>query len=146
MLASVNSSGSGDRTASWPQLQLGTNLFGGTPLYWTEQLGTNSARVRGLAERSSGPWDNRSGEIANGTGEYWYFGVEVYVPDSTTAGGASSAFGYTVAGVGANEPQNITNFGTQSVTPGQTYTIVVGGPDNISGGQSGGVSFQFYQS
>jgi hypothetical protein len=138
VLASVNSSGTGERTASWPQLQLGINLLGGTPLYWTEQLGNNSALVRGLAERFSGPWDNRSSQIANGTGEFWFFGVEVYVPDSSTSGQPSSAFGYTVNGVGPNQQQNVVNFGSLGVTPGQTYSIQVGASD-------GYVQFQFLQ-
>lgn len=139
VIAAMNSGGTGDRIASWPQLQLGTHLLGGTPLYWTQDLGDNSNRIRGEAVRASGPWDNRSSAIANGTGEFWYVGVEVYIPDSTSGGGPSSAFGYTVDGVGPNQSQNVINFGSLNVTPGQTYSIQVGT-------SSGYVQFQFVQS
>jgi hypothetical protein len=116
---------------------LGTNVLGGTPLYWTEPLGDNTLLARGLAERLAGPWDNRSSQIANGS-EFYVFSLEVYVPDSTTSGQPSSAFGYTVNGVGPNQQQNVVNFGSLGVTPGQVYTITVGTT-------SGQVTFQFNQ-
>ena len=138
VIATVNSSGTGERTASTgPRLQLGTNVLGGTPLYWTEPLGDNTLLARGLAERLAGPWDNRSSQIANGS-EFYVFSLEVYVPDSTTSGQPSSAFGYTVNGVGPNQQQNVVNFGSLGVTPGQVYTITVGTT-------SGQVTFQFNQ-
>ncbi len=143
VLAAYNLGGPGDRIIGYSVLTLGTNILlnpqTSQPFYWTELGGFNSIRVRGPASRTFGPWDNTSGQTANGNGAFWFVGVEVFVPASNQNGSPSSAFGFTVQGGTQNDPNPSQSFGSVSVTPGQTYSINVGGP------QGGFVQFQFVQ-
>jgi hypothetical protein len=141
VLSQLNSGGTGERDISYNRLNLAynPNLSPPTIRYWYDLSFSGVITIRGVASQASGPWDNRSGQIANGINSGWFIGVEVYSPPSTTNGDPSSAFGYTVQGGTQNNPSPIENFGTLSVTPGQTYNINVGGP------QGGFVQFQFVQ-
>ena len=121
-------------------LDLGNNFTGSQPPFWTKLSDFISVRVRGTATRAYGPWDNRSGQVANGNGAFWYIGVEVFSPGGESPGSPSSAFGSTAAGTtSAAQPQVITGASTVSVTPGQQYSIEVGT-------SNGYVQFQFSQS
>jgi hypothetical protein len=140
-LAFANSGGTGERDFGFPQLLLLENpSLSPANRYWQDTTFVPSLRIRGVASRASGPWDNRSeSTFANGTGNGWYIGVELYYPPSTTNGDPSSAFGFTVQGGTQFNPSPTEFFGSVSVTPGQTYSINVGGP------QGGFVQFQFVQ-
>jgi hypothetical protein len=135
-----NRGGTGERDVGFPQLLLLDNpsLSPATRYFSIDNFIPN-LRVRGVASRTSGPWDNRSGDIANGISNAWSIGVERYFPPSTTNGDPSSAFGYTVQGGTQANPNPIQFFGTNAGTPGQTYNINVGGP------QGGFVEFKFVQ-
>jgi hypothetical protein len=146
VLGSANAGGTGDRVVSYGTLFLYRTTSLVPPEYWlTGQSAT--VRIRGRAEITSGPWDNQSSENANGLNVGWYIGAEVYYPPASSNGTPSSAFGFSVPGGTANNPDPIGSFGSVSVTPGQTYVIVVGG---LASGVLlpeffGGVVFQFNQ-
>ena len=140
VLSIFNSGGTGQREVGYPQLLLLENpSLPFATRYFSIDTFVGPLTIRGVASRASGPWDNRSGQIANGIGNGWYIGVELYYPPSTTNGDPSSAFGFTVQGGTQNNPAPVEAFGSVSVTPGQTYSINVGGP------QGGFVQFQFVQ-
>jgi hypothetical protein len=139
-LASYNSGGSGARDVNFTNLEL-VGFPASPPQYWSSINGYASTRVRGVLTATSGPWDNRSGQIANGLqpAVFWYIGGETFFPATTTNGTPSSAFGFTAAGTtSAFQPQVITSASSVSVTPGQQYNIEVGS-------ESGYVQFQFSQ-
>ena len=138
-LASYNSGGSGARDVNFTNLTL-TAFPSSPPQYWSSINGFGSTRVRGVLTATSGPWDNRSGQIANGlSGVFWYIGGETFFPGQTANGTPSSAFGFTAAGTtSAGQPQIITSASSVSVTPGQQYNIQVGD-------SNGYVTFQFSQ-
>jgi hypothetical protein len=139
-LAIINSGGTGEREIGFPQLLLLENpSLPPATRYWQDTTFVGPLQIRGVASRASGPWDNRSGQFANGIGNGWYIGAELYYPPSTTNGDPSSAFGFTVQGGTQFNPSPTEFFGSVSVTPGQTYSINVGGP------QGGFVQFQFVQ-
>lgn len=139
-LASYNSGGSGPRDVNFTNLDL-VAFPSSPPQYWSSIGGFGPTRVRGVLTATSGPWDNRSGQIANGLqpAVFWYIGGETFFPAVTTNGDPSSAFGYTVQGGTQGNPAPTQSFGTVSVNPGQTYAINVGGPEG------GYVQFQFVQ-
>jgi hypothetical protein len=140
VLSIFNSGGTGQREVGYPQLLLFDNpSLSPATRYFSIDTFVGPLIIRGVASRASGPWDNRSGQIANGIGNGWYIGVELYYPPSTTNGDPSSAFGFTVQGGTQFNPSPSQFFGSVSVTPGQTYSINVGGP------QGGFVQFQFVQ-
>jgi hypothetical protein len=138
-LAYFNSGGTGERAIGYNRLLLFYNPNLSPPTrYWYDLSFSGEIIIRGVATRASGPWDNRSGQIANGINSGWYVGVEVYYPPSTTNGTPSSAFGFTAPGGTQGDPSPSVGASFVSVTPGQTYTITVG--------QAGGaVTFQFTQ-
>ena len=140
-LAEANRGGTGERDFGYPQLLLFDNpSLSPATRYWQDTNFIPNLRIRGVASRTSGPWDNRSeNTFANGTGNAWSIGVDLYYPPETVNGDPSSAFGYTVQGVTSANPDPIQAFGSLSVTPGQTYNINVGGP------QGGFVQFEFVQ-
>jgi hypothetical protein len=139
VLSDYNLGAPADRIVGFSTLDLGNNFTGSQPPFWTKLSDFISVRVRGTATRAYGPWDNRSGQVANGNGAFWYIGVEVFSPGGESPGSPSSAFGSTAAGTtSAGQPQFVTNVASVSVTPGQTYQITVGQA-------SGSVQFQFTQ-
>ena len=140
VLSQLNSGGTGERDISYNRLNLAynPNLSPPTIRYWYDLSFSSVITIRGVASRASGPWDNRSGQIANGINTGWFIGVEVYSPPSTTNGDPSSAFGYTAPGGTQGDPSPSVGASVVSVTPGQTYTITVGQP-------GGAVQFQFVQ-
>jgi hypothetical protein len=147
-LAIINSGGTGEREIGFPQLLLLENpSLPPATRYWQDTTFVPSLRIRGVASRSAGPWDNRSGQIANGTGNGWYIGVDLYYPPETVDGTPSSAFGFSAPGGTQANPSPSTFVGSVAVTPGQTYTIVVGGLSNgtLLPQFFGGVGFQFVQ-
>lgn len=137
VLASVNSGGTGDRNVVFfPVTSYYNPNTGG---YYTDFMDPVSLRVRGVATRASGPWDNRSGNPVRGIGNGWYFGVEVFYPGSSSNGTPSSAFGYTAAGATSPGQQTVLVPSYVPVNPGQNYSITVG--------EAGGyVVLRFYQS
>jgi hypothetical protein len=141
VLSLFNRGGTGEREVGYNQLILLANPSLPLPTrYWNIDAFVGPLIIRGTASRASGPWDNRSPvDVANGIGNGWYIGVELYYPPETVNGSPSSAFGYTVQGGTQNNPAPVEAFGSVSVTPGQTYSINVGGP------QGGFVQFQFVQ-
>jgi hypothetical protein len=139
ILSLANSGGTGERDFGYPQLFLAENPS--LPLatrYWQDTIFIPSLIIRGVASRASGAWDNRSGQIANGIGNAWNIGVELYLPPTTQNGTPSSAFGFSAPGGTEGTPQPSTFVGSVAVNPGQTYTITVGSV-------SGVVQFQFTQ-
>jgi hypothetical protein len=140
-LGIANSGGTGERIFGYPQLLLFENpSLSPATRYWQDTTFVGSLTIRGVASRAAGPWDNRSqNTFINGVGTALTIGVDLYYPPSTTNGDPSSAFGFSTPGGTQADPQPVTNFGTLSVTPGQTYNINVGGP------QGGFVQFQFVQ-
>jgi hypothetical protein len=139
VLSYLNSGGTGERAVAYNQLVLyeNPNL---PPLtrYWYDLVFSGELIIRGVASRASGPWDNRSGQIANGLGNGWFVGAEIYFPPTPQDGTPSSAFGFTAPGGTQGNPSPSVGASFVSVNPGQTYTITVG--------QSGGaVTFQFTQ-
>ena len=138
VLAAANSGGTGARDFSYSSIILfGTSTS--PPQYWIN-VAPGTIRIRGVATATSGPWDNRSGQNANGlSGVFWSIGVEYNLPAQTTNGDPSSAFGYTVQGGTQGNPAPTQSFGTVSVNSGETYAINVGGPEG------GYVQFQFVQ-
>ena len=140
VLSLFNNGGTGERDVGFSQLLLLDNpSLSPATRYFSIDNFIPDIRVRGVASRAFGPWDNRSGDIANGISNSWSIGAERYFPPSTTNGDPSSAFGYTVQGGTQADPSPIQAFGSLSVTPGQTYNINVGGP------QGGFVQFEFVQ-
>ena len=140
ILAQFNSGGTGDRIISYDALQL----------YWNSSTGgfwvifnSNTYRINGVAERTLGPWDNRTNSPVGGPTQppvQWGIGVQIYNEGGAFPGSPSSAFGRTAAGTTSEaQPQNITSASSVSVTPGQQYNIEVGSV-------SGYVTFQFSQS
>jgi len=139
-LASYNSGGSGPRDVNFTNLDL-VGFPASPPQYWSSISNFGPTRVRGVLTATSGPWDNRSSQIANGLfpAVFWSIGGETFFPGQTTNGTPSSAFGFTAAGTtSAGQPQVITSASTVSVTPGQQYNIQVGDAN-------GYVQFQFSQ-
>jgi len=136
ILAQFNSGGTGERTVNFTQI---INYYNPATTLTSTFFQLPTYTVRGIASRSSGPWDNRTDTPLDFNTTQWYIGVEVYYPPETTNGDPSSAFGYTVQGGTPANPDPIQFFGTNAVTPGQTYNINVGGP------QGGFVEFKFVQ-
>jgi hypothetical protein len=135
-LADINSGGTGDRIAVFDQRR---NFYNPNTGGYYDVADFVSLRVRGVATRASGPWDNRSGQPVRGIGSGWYFGVEVFYPGFSSDGTPSSAFGYTAAGATSPGQQTVILRNYVPVTPGQTYNITVG--------ETGGyVVLRFYQS
>jgi hypothetical protein len=138
-LAAANSGGTGPRDIGIPTLFL-IAFPSSPPQYWSYIVDFSPRRVRGVLTATSGPWDNRSSQIANGlSGVFWSIGGETLFPAVTTNGTPSSAFGLTAAGTtSAGQPQIISSASSVSVTPGQQYNIQVGDAN-------GYVTFQFSQ-
>jgi len=139
VLSQLNSGGTGEREIAYNRLELFYNPnLSPANRYWYDLSFSGPITIRGVASRASGPWDNRSGQIANGINTGWFIGVEVYSPPTTQNGTPSSAFGFSAPGGTQGTPQPSTFVASVAVNPGQTYTITVG--------QSGGVvQFQFTQ-
>ena len=133
-LASVNASGSGQRTVNY---RLESSFYNPNTGGYGGYAEGPTYTVRGTAVRSSGPWDNRSSQPVQ-TGE-WYMGIEVLNPGYSSNGTPSSAFGYSAAGGTSPGQQNVNVQYYVPVTPGQQYYIDVG----YSGGY---VTLQFQQS
>lgn len=133
VLAQINSS-TADRTVTWAQYIYYTNP---TTYKTTIEAPFVSRRIRGLATKAYGPWDNSSGQYVLGIGNGWGMYAEIYSSEAATTGGTSYAFGNTYPGGvgGAATPITTTNV---SVTPGQTYTM---SPAEDSGGY---ITFQYY--
>jgi hypothetical protein len=147
-LSEFNSGGTGEREVGYPQLLLLENpSLPFATRYFSVDTFVGPLIIRGVASRSAGPWDNRSGQIANGIGNGWYIGVELYYPPETVNGTPSSAFGFSAPGGTQANPSPSTFVGSVAVTPGQTYTIVVGGLSNgtLLPEFFGAVGFQFVQ-
>jgi hypothetical protein len=147
-LALINSGGTGEREVGYNQLILLENpSLPFATRYFSIDTFVGPLIIRGVASRSAGPWDNRSGQIANGTGNGWYIGVDLYYPPETVDGTPSSAFGFSAPGGTQANPSPSTFVGSVAVTPGQTYTIIVGGLSNgtLLPEFFGGVGFQFVQ-
>jgi hypothetical protein len=151
VLSQLNSGGTGEREIAYNRLELYYNPnLSPANRYWYDLSFSGPITIRGVASQASGPWDNRSGQIANGINTGWFVGVEVYSPPTTQNGTPSSAFGFTVQGGTVSNPTPDGFFGSISVTPGQVYQITVGSP---SGGPTGSppnatpaqVNFQFTQ-
>lgn len=136
-LATFNSGGTGERDVTFSFYESRNNPINNTFDVLFSPF--ESYRVRGVAVRASGPWDNRSGQPVRNVSEGWYIGVEVYYPGSSSNGDSSFAFNYSAAG-GTSPGQQIVNIQYYvPVTPGQTYAINVG----ATGGY---VTFDFNQS
>lgn len=134
VLASMNGSTADRTVAIFPYFNyLNPNTNG----YFTD-FEFFQYRIRGVASRASGPWDNRAGQPVRGIGDGWYIGAEVFYPGFSSNGTQSSAFGYTAAGGTSPGEQNVIVQYYVSVTPGQTYNIEVGG-------EGGYVVLQFSQ-
>lgn len=127
-LASINSGGTGDRVAVFDQRR---NFYNPNTGGYYDVADFVSLRVRGVATRASGPWDNRSGQPVRGIGNGWYFGVEVFYPGSTANGTPSSALGYSAAGGTSPGQQFVTTASYVPVTPGQQYFIEVGTENGV---------------
>jgi hypothetical protein len=140
ILATINSGGTGEREIGFPQLLLLENpSLPPATRYWEDTTFVGPLQVRGVASRASGPWDNRSeSTFANGIGNGWYIGVELYFPPTPQDGTPSAAFGFSAPGGTQANPSPSTSVGSVAVNPGQTYTITVGSV-------SGVVQFQFTQ-
>jgi hypothetical protein len=137
VLGQFNSGGTGERNISFtpiinywnPVTSLGTTVLEDSVTY----------RIRGVASTFSGPWSNRTNQPARGINEGWYISFDVFVPGSSGNGTASSALGWTAAGATAPNQQTVIVLPFLTVTPGQTYNIIVGSP-------GGYVVLQFEQS
>jgi hypothetical protein len=147
ILAQFNSGGTGERTVNFTQI---VNYYNPSTTLTSTFFQFPTYTVRGIASRASGPWDNRTNTPLDFNTTQWYIGVDVYYPPTSQDGTPSSAFGFTVQGGTQNNPTPDGFFGSISVTPGQTYQIIVGSP---SGGPTGNppnatpaqVNFQFTQ-
>jgi len=135
ILSQMNSGGTGDRTVT---IAPNTSYYNTNTNGYYNFSDFQSYRIRGVASRASGPWDNRSGDPVRGIGNGWYIGVEVFYPGSSSNGAPSSAFGYTAAGGTSPGQQFVTTASYVSVTPGQQYYIDVGATD-------GSVTLQYVQ-
>jgi hypothetical protein len=141
VLRNFNSGGTGDRFVTYDPIGLywnsSTNGY-----YWGFESSV-TLRINGVAQRLLGPWDNNSPALVGGPTQpptEWSIGVQVYNEGGEFPGSPSSAFGFTAAGTtSAGQPQVIVSSAAVSVTPGQQYSIEVGGA-------SGYVQFQFSQS
>lgn len=135
VLAGMNSGGTGERDVTiFPY----NNYYNPNTNGFYTEFEQFSYRIRGVASRASGPWDNRSGQPVIGIGNGWYIGAEVYYPGVDLPGTTSAALGYEAAGGTSPGQQFVTTASYVPVTPGQQYFILVG----TEGGQ---VILQFVQ-
>ena len=143
LLARINAGAPAQRTFSYEGLR---NVYNPDTGRWYNQADPpfTTITTQGYAAITQGPWDNRSNEILTGNGQGWYIGGDRYIPPVTENGTPSSAFGFTVQGGTENDPTPSQSFGSVSVTPGQTYQIIVGDASGIFL-SSGQVNFQFDQ-
>ena len=136
LFAQINAGAPAERSFSYTQV---VTLYNpNTGGYYNNDQPSGTITTRGFAYIGGGAWDNRSNAPVQGIGNGWFIGGEKYFPPEPQDGTPSSAFGFTAPGGTQGDPSPSVGASFVSVTPGQTYTIVVG--------QAGGaVTFQFVQ-
>jgi hypothetical protein len=132
LISNLNSGGTGDRSISFVIIYNYYNsdtggFFNGFDIQ-------NTIQIRGEVVLQSGPAFNQTNEIVYPY-QSWFIAFDQYFPPENVQGEPSAAFGYT-----ALNGEQISQFNVP-VVPGQTYTIVVGGPSQ----SPGLVQFQFIQ-
>jgi hypothetical protein len=144
LLARINAGAPAQRTFSYEGLR---NVYNPDTGRWYNQADPpfTTITTQGYAAITQGPWDNRSNEILTGNGQGWYIGGNRYFPSDFQYGTPSSAFGFTVEGGTPGNPSPNGFFGSISVTPGQTYQIIVGTPSSNDSPTPAQVNFQFVQ-
>ena len=132
LIANLNSGGTGDRSINF--VIITNNYNPSTGGFFNTFDIQDTTQIRGEVVLQSGPAFNQTNEIVYPY-QSWFIAWDQYFPPENVQGEPSVAFGYTALN---GEQISQTNV---PVVPGQTYTIVVGGPSQ----SPGVVQFQFIQ-
>jgi hypothetical protein len=135
LISNLNSGGTGDRSISFTIINNNYNPSTGG-FFNTFEI-QDTIQIRGEVVLQSGPAFNQTNEIVYPF-QSWFIAYDRYFPPEDVDGTPSSAFGFTAPGGTQGDPSPSVFASLVFVTPGQTYTIVVGTA-------GGAVQFQFDQ-
>jgi hypothetical protein len=147
LISFLNSGGTGDRSIDF--VVIINNYNPNTGGFFNTFEAQDTIQIRGDVVLQSGPAFNQTNEIVFPF-QSWVIAYDRYFPPENVDGTPSSAFGFTVQGGTVNDPAPNGSFGSISVTPGQTYQIIVGTPSGYPFGNPtyptpAQVNFQFNQ-